>query len=169
MGIPVIGAIFALIALGSDSLPRDLLGYQEHRLRSGARILIVVACVGFIILFGFLGYEALNGQSPIVGKIIASLCAGICLFMIYIMVWAYRYYVRIDQSMIEGVTLKMQTVSAPISELLKIDRDEQAMEFHLHFLNGERIRVSFYIRGVQAFFDKLNARLAAGGARLEDD
>lgn len=159
LGIPVYNAILALIAMGSDRLPDDLFGDQVHKFRTGARILMIVACLGFIGLFGFLGYGALNGQSPAIGVFIAISCAALCLFMIYIMVWAFRYYVKIDGTMVEAMNLTMSVTAVPIAELTKIERNDQALEYHLHFQNGERLRISFFVRGLQQFFDAINVRL----------
>ena len=165
MGIPVYKAIFALIQLGGDSVPDDLFGAQVHRLRTGARVLIVVACLGFCGLAAFLGFEALNGQSPLVGRIIAVGCAAICLLMIHILFWAFRYYVKIDQTVVGGHTLKMTKISAPLAGLTRVEPNDQAMEYHLHFETGKLIRVSYYIRGLQSFFDTLDARLEVTHAR----
>jgi hypothetical protein len=159
LGIPVYNAIFALIAIGSDKLHEDLFGDQVHKFRSGARILMIVACLGFIGLSGFLGYSALLGQSPTAGVIIAIGCTAICLFMIYIMVWSLRYYVKIDGTMIEAMNLTMSVTAVPIAELTKIERNDQALEYHLHFQNGERLRISFFIRGSERLFDAINAGL----------
>jgi hypothetical protein len=159
LGIPVYNAIFALIGMGSDRLPDDLFGDQVHKFRTGARILMIVACLGFIGLFGFLGYSALKGQSPAVGVIIAIGCTLLCLFMIYILVWAFRYYVKIDGAMIEAMNLTMSVTAVPIAELTKIERNEQALEYYLHFKNGERLRISLFVRGLEQLFDAINVRL----------
>jgi hypothetical protein len=159
LGIPVYNAIFALIAMGSDQLPDNLFGDQVHKFRTGARILMIVACIGFIGLFGFLGYGALNGQSPTIGAVIAIGCAALCLFMIYILVWAFRYYVKIDGAMVEAMNLTMSVTAVPIIDLTKIERIDQSLEYHLHFQNGERLRISFFVRGLDDLFDTINTRL----------
>lgn len=159
VGIPVYNAIFALIAMGSDRLPDDLFGDQVHKFRTGARALIIAACLGFIALFGFLGYNALNGQSPSGGAIIAIGCTFVCLFMIYILIWAFRYYVKVDGAIVEAMNLTMSVTAVPIAELTKIERNDQALEYHLHFQNGERLRISFFVRGLDQLFKAINVHL----------
>lgn len=159
LGIPVFGAIFALISMGTDSTDDDLFGAQVHRLRTGARILIVVACCGFFALSAFLGWEAFNGENALLGSAFLAISAAVCLLMIFILIWGFRYYVKIDQLMVEGVTLTMSKISMPISKLERIERNEQALEYHLHFEEGERIRVSFFIRGLEKFLTTLGAKL----------
>ena len=140
IGIPVVGLIYSLIALGSDAGKEDTHGYTLLRLKAGARYFLSAACVAFGVLFFFVAPEGHIAFQA------AMMAIGVAAF--FAAWWVFSARIRYDGSTLFITAYSGLTHRHEWADLVDIKSNKEAMEFHLFFRDGRKARVSFFYQGL---------------------
>ena len=141
VGAPLTIFLYSLAAMGSDQAGRDIHGYTELRLKSGTRMVALIA-VGFLL---FVFAMAFSESATLVGQIF---CFSFGMFFLWGGVWLWRVRLRFDNSVLLAPDYLGRVHRHEWRDLERIESNKEAMEYHLWFSTGKKARVSYFFAGL---------------------